>query len=371
VKGFQALINPGAPVQGESAAQVGVNVVTVAKGLNMPWSVAFLPDGRMLVTERDAGTLKLLRQDGSIARDVPGVPKVQGGGQGGLLEVALHPDFASNAFVYLTYSEPDGALSNTAVARGRFENDQLRDVQVIFRQTPKVEGEHHWGSRLQFVSSGKADKPWYLFVTLGERYDLMQKAQTLDNHMGKLIRLYDDGSVPQDNPFVGKANAKPEIWSYGHRNMQGISLGADGTLFTIEHGPQGGDELNTPQPGKNYGWPIITYGENYGGGKIGAGIKEKAGMEQPLKYWVPSIAPSSMTLLSSDVYSGWKSNLFVTSLAHMQLVRLEMQGTKVLKAHRLLAELEERLRDVKQGPDGKLYLLTDSEEGRLLRLDPK
>ncbi len=371
VYGFVPLINPGAPVKGDSAAQVGVDVVTVAKGLNMPWGMAFLPDGRFLVTERDTGLLKLLRRDGSLQRAVPGVPKVQSGGQGGLLEVELHPDFAQNKLVYLTYSEPAGETAGTAVARGRFENDQLKDVQVIFRQLPKVEGEAHWGSRLLFVPSGNSTKPWYLFITLGERFYYRDKAQLLDNHLGKLIRVYDDGSVPPDNPFVDKAGLKPEIWSYGHRNIQGITISADGTLLTIEHGPRGGDELNAPRPGKNYGWPIITYGEEYAGGPIGEGIKAKTGMEQPLHYWVPSIAPSAMVALKSDLYRGWQGNLFITSMAHQQLVRLEMQDNKVLKEHRLLAELGERLRDVAEGPDGKLYLLTDNEAGRLLRLDPK
>jgi aldose sugar dehydrogenase len=371
VKGFTVLINPGAPNAGDSAAQTGLDIVTVAKNLNTPWSVAFLPDGRMLVTERDTGKLKLLRRDGSLQRSVPGIPKVQGGGQGGLLDVMLHPDFATNKLVYLTFSEPEGKVASTAVARGIFENDQLKNVEVIFRQSPKVESEAHWGSRLLFIPSGDTAKPWYLFITLGERFSYRDKSQILDNHLGKLVRLYDDGSVPPTNPFVGNVGAKPEIWSYGHRNMQGITTHAEGTVLTIEHGPRGGDELNAPQPGKNYGWPVITYGGEYTGGPIGDGLKAKVGMEQPLHIWVPSIAPSSMVRLSSDVYPGWKNNIFVTSLAHQQLVRLEMSGTKVLKEHRLLAELEERLRDVKQGPDGKLYLLTDNEAGRLLRLDPK
>ncbi len=371
VYGLQPLINPGAPSAGASAAQAGITVTTVAKGLNMPWGLAFLPDGRMLITERDTGQLKLLRKDGSLQRSVPGVPKVVAGGQGGLLEVALHPDFARNKFVYLSFSEGTEKSNSTAVARGRFENDQLKDVQVIFRQMPKVASAAHWGSRFLFAPSGNAQKSWYLFITLGDRYKERDKAQVLDNHQGKLIRIYEDGSVPADNPFVGNAKTKPEIWSYGHRNMQGIVTNANGNVLTIEHGPKGGDELNAPQAAKNYGWPIITYGEEYTGGPIGKGLKAQAGMEQPLHYWVPSIAPSSMVRLSSDVYPGWKNNLFVSSLAHQQLVRLELNGTKVLKEHRLLGELGERLRDVKQGPDGKLYLLTDSEEGKLLRLDPK
>jgi aldose sugar dehydrogenase len=371
VYGLQPLINPGAPTAGASAAQAGVNVTTVAKGLNMPWGMAFLPDGRILVSERDTGLLKLLRKDGSLQRTVPGVPKVVAGGQGGLLEVALHPDFARNKFVYLSFSEGTEQSGSTAVARGRFENDQLKDVKVIFRQAPKVASAAHWGSRLLFVPSGNAQKPWYLFITLGDRFKYRDSAQTLDNHMGKLVRLFDDGSVPADNPFASNAKARPEIYSYGHRNIQGITTAADGAVLTIEHGPKGGDELNAPKAAKNYGWPTITYGEEYTGGPIGKGLKAQAGMEQPLHFWVPSIAPSAMVRLTSDVYPGWKNNIFVSSLAHQQLVRLEMNGLKVIKEHRLLGELGERLRDVKQGPDGKLYLLTDSEEGQLLRLDPK
>jgi aldose sugar dehydrogenase len=371
IYGTTWLINPGPPTKGDSAEALGINVVTVAKGLESPWSVAFLPDGRFLVTEKNAGKLKILNRSGATLKVVKGVPQSLGEGQGGLLEVALHPNFKTNKIMYLTFSEGTPDSNSTAVGRGIFENDRITDFQVIFRQAPKVKSDQHFGGRLLFMPSNVAGHPYYLFITLGDRYDFRDKAQSVDNHQGKLVRLFDDGSVPADNPFVGKANAKPEIYTYGHRNMQGITTAADGTLLTIEHGPQGGDELNAPQPGKNYGWPVITYGEEYGGGPIGKGIKAQAGMEQPLHYWVPSIAPSGAVRLSSDVYQGWKDNLFVTSLAHMQLVRLEMNGTKVVKEHRLLAELNERLRDVKQGPDGKLYVLTDNDDGRLLRLDPK
>ena len=371
--GLGALINPGPPVKGQSAAQVGVKVTVVARDLNTPWAVAFLPDGRYLVTERD-GLLKLLRRDGSLQRAVPGVPKVFAEGQGGLLDVALHPDFARNRKLYLSFSEPDTAnpkSAGTAVAMARFENDRLNDVKIIFRQQPKVESDKHWGSRLLFKPVPGDANRWYLFITLGERFSQRDKAQTLDNHFGKLIRLFDDGSVPPDNPFVGRKGALPEIWSYGHRNSQGAALLADGTLLTHEHGPKGGDELNAPQPGRNYGWPVITYGEEYTGGPVGKGLKAAPGMEQPLYTWVPSIAPSGMVQLTSDVYPAWKGNLFIGALAHRQLVRLELNGLKVVKEHRLLGEMEERIRDVRQGPDGKLYLLTDSERGQLLRLDPK
>jgi aldose sugar dehydrogenase len=365
------LINPGPTTKGTTAQALGIKVVTLAKNLNHPWSVAFLPDGRFLVTERDSGKLKLLAANGKLLREIKGIPPVYRSGQGGLFEIALHPDFERNKLLYFTFAEGTDDTNSTAVARGIFEESQIRNVQVLFRQAPKVNSDAHFGGRLAFTPSKDPLHAYYLWLTLGERFDFRDKAQTLDNHFGKIIRLFDDGSVPLDNPFIGQANKKPEIWSYGHRNVQGITVLGDGTVLTIEHGPQGGDELNKPEAGKNYGWPIITYGEEYGGGPIGAGLKQKAGMEQPLKYWVPSFAPSSLVRLSSDIYPGWKNNLFATSLAHQQLVRLEMDGLKVKKEQRLLGELRERLRDVKQGPDGKLYLLTDSDEGTLLRLDPK
>jgi aldose sugar dehydrogenase len=371
VYGGTWLINPGPTDKGQSAEVAGVEAVTVATGLDMPWSVAFLPDGRFLVTERDTGKLKLVAAGGKLLSEIKGIPAVASGGQGGLLEIALHPDFAKNKLVYFTFSEGTEDNNSTALARGTFEESQIRNVTILFRQAPKVKSDAHFGGRLAFTPSKDPAHPYYLWLTLGERYDFKDKAQLLDNHLGKIIRLFDDGSVPADNPFVGQAGKMPEIWSYGHRNVQGITVLGDGTVLTLEHGPQGGDELNYPEAGKNYGWPVITYGEDYGGGPIGAGIKEKAGMEQPLKYWVPSFAPSSLVRLSSDVYPGWKDNLFATSLAHMQLVRLEMDGVKVKKEQRLLGELQERLRDVKQGPDGKLYILSDSDQGKLIRLDPK
>jgi aldose sugar dehydrogenase len=371
VYGTVWLINPGPTTKGASAQALGIDVVTLAKNLNHPWSVEFLPDGRFLVTERDSGKLKLLAANGKLLREIKGIPPVYRSGQGGLFEIALHPDFERNKLLYFTYAEGADDDNGTALARGIFEESQIRNVQVLFRQAPKVKSDAHFGGRLAFTPSKDPLHAYYLWLTLGERFDFRDKAQTLDNHFGKIIRLFDDGSVPSDNPFIGQPNKKTEIWSYGHRNVQGITVLRDGTVLTIEHGPQGGDELNKPEAGKNYGWPIITYGEEYGGGPIGAGLKQKAGMEQPLKYWVPSFAPSSLVRLTSDIYPGWKDNLFATSLAHQQLVRLEMDGLKVKQEQRLLGELQERLRDVKQGPDGKLYLLTDSDEGKLLRLDPK
>jgi aldose sugar dehydrogenase len=371
VYGTTWLINSGPTDKGQNADAAGVNVVTVAKGLDLPWSIAFLPDGRFLVTERETGKLKLLAADGKLLREMKGIPAVVSGGQGGLLEIALHPDFATNKQVYFTYAEGTADSNSTALAKGTFEESQIRNVTILFQQSAKVKSDSHFGGRLAFTPSKDPAHPYYIWLTLGERYDFKDKAQLLDNHLGKIVRLFDDGSIPSDNPFVGQTGKMPEIWSYGHRNVQGITVLGDGKVLTLEHGPQGGDELNYPEAGKNYGWPVITYGEEYGGGKIGAGITQKAGMEQPLKYWVPSFAPSSLVRLSSDVYPGWKGNLFATSLAHMQLVRLEMDGLKVKKEQRLLGELQERLRDVKQGPDGKLYILTDDSEGRLIRLDPK
>lgn len=371
VNGTQWLINPGPTDAGQNASEVGIEPVTIATKLDTPWSVAFLPDGRFLVTERDTGKLKLLSANGKLLREIKGIPSVASGEQGGLLEIALHPDFGSNKIVYFTFSEGTAESNSTALARGIFEESQIRNVEVIFSQKPKVKSGQHFGGRIAFTPSKDPAHPYYLWLTLGERFLFRDKAQLLDNHFGKIIRLFEDGSVPPDNPYVGQLGKMPEIWSYGHRNVQGIAVLRDGRVLTIEHGPQGGDELNYPEAGKNYGWPVITYGEEYGGGKIGAGITAKAGMEQPLKYWVPSFAPSSLVRLSSDIYPGWKDNLFATSLAHMQLVRLEMDGLKVKKEQRLLGELEERLRDVKQGPDGKLYILTDNPEGKLIRLDPK
>jgi aldose sugar dehydrogenase len=371
INGTTWLINPGPPTQGQTATEAGLTITTVASGIESPWGIAFLPDGRFLVTERDSGKVRIIGADGKALGDVSGVPAVYSSGQGGMLDIALHPGFASNGLVYLTYAEGDANLNGTAVARGVLTGNTLTNVSVIFRQAPKVKSSNHYGSRLLFTPSPNPAHPYYLFITLGERYDFKERAQTPDNHLGKLIRLYDDGSVPADNPFVGKPGALGEIWSIGHRNMQGITTAADGSVLTIEHGPQGGDELNAPLPGRNYGWPVITWGEDYGGGKIGEGITSKDGLEQPLHYWVPSIAPSGMVRLTSDIYPGWKNNLFVTSLAHMQLVRIEMEGNRFVAEHRLLGDLEERLRAVAQGPDGKLYVLTDSPDGRILRLDPK
>lgn len=342
----------------------------LVRGLEHPWALAFIGDGRMLVTERP-GRLRLVQPDGALGPPIAGVPKVDAGGQGGLLDVVADSDFARNRTIYFCYAEPAGSGAgggnSTALASARLSQDgrQLEQVKVLFSQRPKVRSSAHFGCRIV----ENADNT--LFLTLGERFSRPQDAQTLDNHLGKLVRLRKDGSVPPDNPFVGKSGALPEIWSYGHRNMQGATLGPDGRLWTHEHGPQGGDEINRLQAGKNYGWPIITYGENYGGGKIGAGLTAQAGMEQPLYHWTPSIAPSGMTFLRSARYGqAWQGNLFVGSLKFQMLVRLELRDGKVVREQRLLHQLGQRIRDVREGPDGLLYLLTDESSGQLIRLQP-
>ena len=338
--------------------------VTVASGLEHPWGLAFLPDGSMLVTERP-GRLRMVSPNGELGAPLAGLPRIEVGGQGGLLDVAPDPNFAINRLVYFSYSEPGEGGNSTAVARARLEPKGLADVRVIFRQKPKVASGHHFGSRLAFARDGR------LFITLGDRYSRKDDAQTLDTHHGKIVRIEADGRVPADNPFVGRAGALPEIWSYGHRNVQGAAIHpATGELWAHEHGPQGGDELNAVDAGRNYGWPVITYGRNYvSGTKIGEGT-ERADVPAPLTYWVPSIAPSGMAFLTSDRYPGWKGNLFVGALRSAQLQRLVLDGRKVLQRESLLANLGERIRDVRQGPDGWLYLLTDSAQGRILRLEP-
>ncbi|OOG37918.1 PQQ-dependent sugar dehydrogenase [Polaromonas sp. A23] len=353
-----------------------VRTEAVATGLQNPWAVAFLPQGRFLVTERP-GRMRVVEPDGRLGPALAGLPTVDVGGQGGLLDVITDADFAGTRRIYFCYSEPaaSGSGNSTALARASLSPDRsrLEDVQVLFSQKPKFSSSAHFGCRI--VEGRKDAKPdGTLFLTLGDRYSRMQDAQTLDNHHGKVIRINKDGTVPKDNPFVGRAGALPEIWSYGHRNMQGATLAPDGTYWTHEHGPQGGDEINLPQPGRNYGWPVITYGENYGGGKIGDGLTAKTGMEQPLHYWVPSMAPSGMAFLTSENYgSGSRGNLFVGSLKFGYLNRIELSepfGGKVVREHRLLEGVG-RIRDVRQGPDGLLYVLTDSAQGRLLRLQPQ
>ncbi len=351
------------------AAMAQVRAETVASGLENPWGVAFLPEGRFVVTEKP-GRLRLVAADGKLGAPIQGLPPVAAGGQGGLLDVLADSGFAQNRTLYFCYSEPEaagGSANSTALARARLSADgtKLEALKVIFSQKPKVASRAHFGCRIVEARDGN------LFLTLGDRFGRKDDAQTLDNHQGKVVRVAKDGSVPKDNPFVGKPGALPEIWSYGHRNSQGATLAPDGRFWMTEHGPQGGDEINIPQAGRNHGWPVITYGENYGGGKIGEGITRKDGMEQPLHYWVPSIAPSGMAFLTSDRYgAGWKGNLFVGSLKFGYLDRIELKDDKVVAEHKLLADGRARIRDVKQGPDGLLYVLTDESDGKLLRLRP-
>jgi glucose/arabinose dehydrogenase len=343
----------------------GLRVDTVVRGLSHPWGLAFLPDGRMLVTERP-GRLRIVERDGRLSEPLAGVPRVFAQDQGGLLDVALDPRFADNRLVYLSYAEPgDGGTNGTAVARGTLSDRGLDDVRAIYRQVPKVASSKHFGSRLVFARDGT------LFVTQGERFSQADQAQDLSSLIGKIVRINADGSVPRDNPFVGRAGARPEIWSLGHRNVQGATLHPQtGQLWTAEHGARGGDELNHPEAGKNYGWPVISYGVHYSFRKIGEGT-HKAGMEQPLYYWDPVIAPSGMTFYTGDRFSGWKGSVLIGSLRPGGLVRLTLDGDKVTREERYLGDLDERIRDVRQGPDGLLYLLTDANDGRILRVSPR
>jgi glucose/arabinose dehydrogenase len=352
---------------------------TVAQGLEHPWALAFLPDGRFLLTERP-GRLRIVDAQGRIGVPITGLPKVDARGQGGLLDLQLDSEFAGNRLIYFCYSEPGEGGNSTSLARARLSPDgsQLTELQVLFRQQPKVQSSAHFGCRIvEGQRNGKADGTLYL--ALGERFTRKEDAQTLNNHHGKVIRILKDGKAPADNPFATpesrKTDALPEIWSYGHRNPQGMVQSPDGRLWEMEHGPQGGDEINLIAPARNYGWPVITYGENYGGGKIGAGITTQAGMEQPLYFWTPSIAPSGMAFVSSQRYGkDWVGNLVVGSLKFGYLARLELSapfaGT-VVRETKHLQSLGERVRDVRQGPDGWLYLLTDHPQGRLLRVLPR
>ena len=341
-----------------------VQVETVAKGLEHPWALEFLPDGRILVTERP-GRLRIVARDGRLSKALDGVPRVFARGQGGLLDIALDPHFAENRLIYLSYAEPsDNNTAGTAAARARLGDDRLTEVQVIYRQQPKVEGGNHFGSRLVFARDGT------LFITQGDRFAYRERAQDLSVGFGKIMRINPDSSVPKDNPFVGRTGALPEIWSYGHRNVQGAALHPHtGQLWTVEHGARGGDELNHPEAGKNYGWPVITYGVDYSGAKIGEGAA-KPGMEQPVYYWDPVIAPSGMTFYTGEVFSGWNGSILIGSLTPGLLVRLALKDGRVAREERYLGELRERIRDVKQGSDGLLYLVTDNSDGRLLRVKP-
>lgn len=363
-----ALITGPASAETVSTETVKIEVETVASGLKHPWGLAFLPDGNFLVTER-RGQLRLVTAEGRIRDAIYGVPEVVARGQGGLLDVALDPAFDENRLVYLTYAEKgEGNTNGTALARGELTESmspQLRNVEVIFRQQPKKESDLHFGSRLVF------DREGHLFVALGERsrVGMREEAQDLNSHLGKVIRIMPDGTVPEDNPFVGRDDALPEIWSYGHRNQQGAALHpGTGALWTNEHGPRGGDEVNIPEAGKNYGWPVVSHGVEYSGGKIGTGASSAPGMEDPIHHWTPSIGVSGMAFYTSDAIPEWQGSLFVGGLARPGLYRLTLDGKKVTGEEKLLADMGSRIRDVRQGPDGALYLLTDEEDGKLIRI---
>ena len=339
-----------------------LRVSTVARGLENPWALAFLPDGRMLVTERP-GRMRVVARDGTLGAPLANLPVVVAQGQGGLLDVALDRDFANNRVIYFTFSEPGDGGAGTSVARARLGSNSLEDVRVIFRQAPKVRGGLHFGSRIVQGRDGN------LWVGLGERGQ-RDRSQDLGTHLGKVVRIRPEGGAPPDNPFAGRTGVLPEIWSYGHRNIQGAFLHpATGALWTVEHGARGGDEVNRPEAGRNHGWPVITYGRDYSGLSIGEGTA-KAGMEQPVHYWDPSIAPSGMAYYDASAIPGWKGSLLVGSLKFGLLARLQMDGARVVREERLLEGLNERVRDVRVGPDGLVYLLTDNSDGRILRVEP-
>tara|TARA_R110002072_G_scaffold10726_53_gene49783 strand:- start:2605 stop:3729 length:1125 start_codon:yes stop_codon:yes gene_type:complete len=342
-----------------------IAVATVAGGLEQPWGIDFLPDGRMIVTEKP-GQLRLVTADGKVSAPVRGVPRVDDGGQGGLLDVTVHPDFGTNRLIYLSYSEAGPGGVSTAMASGRLSADgtRLENVKTLFSQRPKVRGGRHFGSRVVFAPDGN------VFLTTGDR-GARHNAQKLDGHIGKVIRLTPDGDVPADNPFAGKPGALPEIWSYGHRNIQGAAIHPrTGRLWTIEHGPRGGDEINIPAAGANHGWPVVTHGIEYSGGVIGDGLKTKPGMADPIYTWTPVIAPGGMTFYTGNLFPAWKGNLLIGGLRAGALVRLELNGDKVVREERLLRQIGDRIRDVAVGPDGAVYAITDSADGRILRITP-
>ena len=343
-----------------------ISVKTIATGLKNPWGFAILPNGSFLVTERP-GNLRIVTADGTIGAPISGLPEIVDKGQGGLLDLVLAPDYATSKKVYFSYSEPaeKGNANSTAVSFATLNGNKLENVTRVFSEKPKIDSAGHFGSRLVWAPDGT------LFVTLGDRRSRKEDAQTLNNHHGKVVRINADGTVPKNNPFVNTPGALPEIWSYGHRNVQGAAINPTSKqLWTGEHGAQGGDELNLDQAGKNYGWPVITYGEDYGGGKIGVGT-QKAGMEQPLNYWVPSIATAGFIFYTGDKFPAWKNNILLTSLKARTLVRLTLDGTKVLKEERLLTkEINKRLRHIVQGPDGLVYIISDESKGSIYQLSP-
>ncbi len=350
-------------VFGSSAGELEIR--TVARGLVNPWALAFLPDGTMLVTERP-GRMRIVTSEGQVSPPLKGVPDVWASGQGGLLDVVTDKSFAQNKTIYFCFAERADRGGRTTIARAKLDDGKgrLNEVKIIFRQQGPLSSGNHFGCRIVQADDGN------LFVTLGEHFTYRDQAQSLRDHLGKVIRIAPDGSVPSGNPFAGRADAKPEIWSYGHRNAQGLAINpASGELWEIEHGPRGGDEVNTITKGKNYGWPVIGYGIDYSGAKIHDSTS-RDGMEQPVKYWVPSIAPSGMAFYTGKLFPKWSGSLFTGALRGAMLVRLTLNGNAVTAEERLLQNLHERIRDVRQGPDGTLWLLTDSSAGRILRVAP-
>ncbi len=343
-----------------SSETAKLKIETVAEGLAHPWGLEFLPDGRMLVTERD-GQLRIVAADGSLSAPISGLPALAVAGQGGLLDVMLDKDFAKNQVIYLSYAEPGAdKTASTAVIRATLKDNQLSNSTVIFSQTPKVDSRHHFGGRLVQEANGN------IFVTLGDRGSRRDDVQPLNTLIGKVARITPEGKAAAGNPFATTTNANPLVWSNGHRNIQGATLDGQGRLWTHEHGPQGGDEINIAKAGANYGWPLITYGEEYGGGVIGK--TQQAGLEQPLHYWVPSIAPSGMTFYGGSLFKEWQQNLLVGSLKFGQLVRLVIKDDKVIHEERI--RIGNRIRDVQVSSEGAVFLLTDEDNGKILKLTP-
>jgi len=359
-----AVRNPPPSPQPAKVIKTGYKVTVIAKGLDHPWSMAFLPDGSMLVTER-VGRLRLIKGGSLLPQPIAGVPAVHTGSQAGLFDIVLHPNFAQNNIVYLTYAAGTEAANGTQVARARFDGGALLDLQVIFKAMPLKDTDNHYGGRMAFLPDGT------FALTIGEGFEYREKAQDLTSDLGKIVRLSEDGSVPQDNPFVGQAPVRPEIYTWGHRNEQGLVFDAQsGRLYETEHGPRGGDELNIIVAHKNYGWPVITYGMDYSGAYVSP-YTQRPGLEQPVIYWTPSIAPSGLAIYRGDKFPAWKGDLFVGALAfeHLRRVHLDERGN-VLDQEELLNDLHWRIRDVRAAPDGYLYVCTDEDDGRVLRLEP-
>jgi glucose/arabinose dehydrogenase len=348
---------PPPPPQPAKVVKTGYQVIEIAKGLDHPWSMAFLPDGSMLVTERVGGSL--------LPQPIAGVPTVHTGSQAGLFDIVLHPNFAQNNIVYLTYAAGTKAANGTQVARARFDGSTLQDLKVIFTAMPLKDTDNHYGGRMAFLPDGT------FALTIGEGFEYREKAQDLSSDLGKIVRLNEDGSVPRDNPFIGRPSVRPEIYTWGHRNAQGLIYDAQSArLYETEHGPRGGDELNIIVASRNYGWPVITYGMDYSGAYVSP-YTQRPGLEQPVIYWTPSIAPSGLAMYRGDKFPAWQGDLFVGALAfrHLRRVHLDERGN-VVDQEQLLNDLHWRIRDVRAAPDGYLYVCTDESDGRVLRLEP-